>query len=95
MALLIDWLINGVRLRLWTASTNGSIVHPPDNGYGERRWNDIDRIKPKNSKKNLSQSHFVHHKSHVDLPGREPVQMAYKKIINFWTEIYFIFVVLY
>jgi hypothetical protein len=37
-------------------------------------WTDIDRGKPKNSEKNLSQYHFVHHKSHwIDLganPGR-------------------------
>jgi hypothetical protein len=26
----------------------------------------IDRVKPKNSEKNLSQCHFVHHKSHID-----------------------------
>jgi hypothetical protein len=26
--------------------------------YGERRWNDIDRGKPKNSEKNLPQCHF-------------------------------------
>jgi hypothetical protein len=38
---------------------------------GEPRWNDIDRLKPKNSYKNLSQCHFVHHKSHMDRPGRE------------------------
>jgi hypothetical protein len=38
--------------------------------FGERRWNDIDRGKPKNSEKNLSQCHFVH-KSHMDWPGRE------------------------
>jgi hypothetical protein len=39
--------------------------------FGKRRWNDIDRGKPKNSEKNLSQSHFVHHKAHMDWPGRE------------------------
>jgi hypothetical protein len=29
-------------------------------------WNETDRGKPKNSGKNLSQCHFVHHKSHMD-----------------------------
>jgi hypothetical protein len=38
----------------------------------EHRWNEIDRGKPKYSGKNLSQFHFVHHKSHMDLPGIEP-----------------------
>jgi hypothetical protein len=34
--------------------------------FGERRWNGIDRGPPKNSEKNLSQCHFVHHKPHMD-----------------------------
>jgi hypothetical protein len=38
----------------------------------EHRWNEIDRGKPKYSGKRLSQSHFVHHKSHMDRPEIEP-----------------------
>jgi hypothetical protein len=37
----------------------------------EHRWNEIDRGKPKYSEKNLSQCHFVYHKSHMDRPGIE------------------------
>jgi hypothetical protein len=40
--------------------------------FEERRWNDILTGKPKSSGKNLSQCHFVHHKSHMDWPGRVP-----------------------
>jgi hypothetical protein len=38
----------------------------------ERRWNETDREKPKCSEKNLSQCHFVYHKSLMDWPGIEP-----------------------
>jgi hypothetical protein len=57
------------------------IVQPCDEGDSfffsfflviEHRWNEIDREKPKYSRKNLSQCQFVHHKSHMDWPGIEP-----------------------
>jgi hypothetical protein len=55
--------------------TNGHIVHPPYDihEYEERLWNDIDREKPKNSEKNLSQRHSFHHKCHMDWPERKAV----------------------
>jgi hypothetical protein len=39
----------------------------------EEQWNDTDMEKPKNSEKNLSQCHFVYHKSHMDCPRHEPM----------------------
>jgi hypothetical protein len=33
--------------------------------YGEPRLNDIYRENPNNSENNLSEFHFVHHKSHM------------------------------
>jgi hypothetical protein len=32
----------------------------------EHRWNEIDRGKPNYTGKNMSQCHFVHHKSRID-----------------------------
>jgi hypothetical protein len=43
----------------------------------EHRLNEIDRGKQKYSGKNLSQCHFVQHKSHVDLSGIEQEVTSY------------------
>jgi hypothetical protein len=44
----------------------GLLFIPQIYEYGEPRWNDINRVKPKTLDKNLSQCHFVHYKSHMD-----------------------------
>jgi len=40
--------------------------------YMENRWSEIDRGIQIALRKNLTQSHFFHHKSHMDRPGIEP-----------------------
>jgi hypothetical protein len=56
--------IDRVRLCLWTAATNGPIAIPQMiSECEEQRWNHTDRVKPKNSEKNLSQCHFFHNNS--------------------------------
>jgi hypothetical protein len=44
----------------------------------EDQWNKTDRGKPKYSEKNLPQCHFVHHKSHMDRLGIEPVPQRWE-----------------
>jgi hypothetical protein len=48
-----------------------SVFSPPFFRVMEHRWNEIDWGKPKYSGKNLSQCHFVHHKSLMDGPRIE------------------------
>jgi hypothetical protein len=69
--LLLRW---GETMSLWNWTAKGPIVHPQVITWVniEQRWDDTDRGKLKDSEKNLSQCHFVHNKSHMDWPGREP-----------------------
>jgi hypothetical protein len=41
--------------------------------WGEPRWNDIDRIKPKNSEENLPLCYFFQCNFHMVFPGPEPL----------------------
>jgi hypothetical protein len=57
-----------------TEADNGSIAHPCLWYMSvKQRWNDTDKRKSKDSEKNLSQFHFVHHKSYMDCPRQEHV----------------------
>jgi hypothetical protein len=64
--------VDGVLLCLWTAATKESAVHQPDDTWVW--WAKVEwywQGKPKYSKKNLSQWHFIHHKYHTDWLERE------------------------
>jgi hypothetical protein len=58
-----------VRLCLELRPPTALLLIPRIYEYGEPRWNDIVRGQPKNSERNLSQFHFVHHKSLLHWPG--------------------------
>jgi hypothetical protein len=45
-------------------------------------WNDIDRGKPKDLVKNLSKSHFVHHKSHWTDLSKNPGHHGERPVTN-------------
>jgi hypothetical protein len=81
LLLLLRW---GKIMSLWDWASNGSIVHPSDDTWVniEQRWKDIDRGKPKDSEKNLSQCHAVHHKSHMGWLGWKPGLRCEKPVTN-------------
>jgi hypothetical protein len=76
----IGWVFVSVELRPLTGPLSSThVIH-------EWIWSsggcDVDRGKPKDSEKNLSQCHSVHHKSHMDCPGREPENGKKRKCLS-------------
>lgn len=70
---IIYYCCDGVVLCLFgTVVANETTVHPPDrtDDYGTK-FKCIDRIK-QDSEKDLSRCQFVHLKSYMDFPGKEP-----------------------
>jgi hypothetical protein len=68
-------MLTSAHLCLWTAASNGPIIHSPGDIRVRRAtvewyW----QGKPKNSEQNLSQYHLVHHTSYMDWPGSETVE---------------------
>jgi len=62
----------GVDCNCWgQTKVSGNRCHPAVD-RGLYMWNVVDGTKPKRSKQNLPQYHFVHHKYHLDCPGTEP-----------------------
>jgi hypothetical protein len=55
-----NYFVDGLRLCVRTAATNGPIVLPPDDDMSMKPWlnDDTDRGKPNNSEKNLYKYHF-------------------------------------
>jgi hypothetical protein len=88
--------VNVVRLCLWTASASGPIVRPQViYEHGEPRWNDIDRVKPKNSGKTCpSATLFTTNSTWSDqaanpasaLRGRRLTAWAMAPYVNYYTD---------
>jgi hypothetical protein len=63
--------------------TDRPVVHPQViYEYGESRWNGVDRILPKKSKKNLYHCRFVHHNPTFTNTGAKPVLRSHRPATN-------------